>query len=110
MIAISYFFIILVHFHDYYVMAPGERFELSFPCENALYGKLFPGARPTRLGDPGIIFAKLQLGYHYKNALEMYYLKIFIVTIFSIILSSIVLALTVILYIPSNTELLSFFT
>ena len=34
-------------------MAPGERFELSFPCENALYGKLFPGARPTRLGDPG---------------------------------------------------------
>ena len=93
----------------YYVKAPGERFELSFPCENALYGKLFPGARPTRLGDPGIIFAKLQLGYHYKNALEMYYLKILIVTIFSIILSSIVLALTVILYIPSNTELLSFF-
>jgi len=25
----------------YYVKAPGERFELSFPCENALYGKLF---------------------------------------------------------------------
>jgi len=39
----------------------------------------------------------------------MYYLKILIVTIFSIILSSIVLALTVILYIPSNTELLLFF-
>ena len=38
----------------------------------------------------------------------MYYLKILIVTIFSIILSSIVLALTVILYVPSNMELLSF--
>ena len=36
-------------------MAPGGRFELPFPCENALYGKLFPGARPTRLGDPGTV-------------------------------------------------------
>lgn len=36
------------------IKAPGERFELSNPCEYALYGKLFPGARPTRLGDPGI--------------------------------------------------------
>ncbi len=38
-------------------MAPGERFELSIPCENALYGILFPGARPTRLGDPGINYS-----------------------------------------------------
>jgi len=31
-------------------MAPGERFELSIPCENALYGfHKIPGARPTRL-------------------------------------------------------------
>ena len=37
--------------------APGERFELSDPCEYALYGITFPGARPTRLGDPGIRFA-----------------------------------------------------
>ena len=36
-----------------YVKAPGERFELSDPCEYALYGNAFPGARPTRLGDPG---------------------------------------------------------
>ena len=36
-------------------MAPGGRFELPFPCENALYGYQFPGARPTRLGDPGTV-------------------------------------------------------
>ncbi len=36
-------------------MAPRERFELSNPCEYALYGFLeIPGARPTRLGDLGI--------------------------------------------------------
>ena len=40
-------------------VAPGGRFELPFPYENALCGMysycttVFPGARPTRLGDPG---------------------------------------------------------
>ena len=55
-IAMSYFCITTIVTFNY-VKAPGERFELSIPCENALYGKLFPGARPTRLGDPGILFA-----------------------------------------------------
>ncbi len=41
------------------IQTPGERFELSYPCEYALYGKLIPGARPTRLGDPGTLFAKI---------------------------------------------------
>ena len=45
-----------------WIMAPGGRFELPFPCENALYGKLFPGARPTRLGDPGTSLATKLFG------------------------------------------------
>jgi len=43
-----------------------ERFELSIPCENALYGFYkIPGARPTRLGDPGIIYSP----YRFLNIL-----------------------------------------
>ena len=44
-------------------MAPGGRFELPFPCENALYGGIFPGARPTRLGDPGTVFGRVWFDY-----------------------------------------------
>ena len=42
-----------------YVKAPGERFELSDPCEYVLYGYSFPGTRPTRLGDPGSDFRQI---------------------------------------------------
>ena len=48
----------------------GGRFELPFPCENALYGKLFPGARPTRLGDPGTV-----LRQNYSERFDIYYLE-----------------------------------
>ena len=37
-------------------VAPGGRFELPFPFGNALCGRRrLPGARPTRLGDPGTV-------------------------------------------------------
>ena len=42
-----------------YVKAPGERFELSDPCEYVLCGYSFPGTRPTRLGDPGSDFRQI---------------------------------------------------
>ena len=35
--------------------APGERFELSYPCEYALYGNNFQARALTRLGDPGTV-------------------------------------------------------
>ncbi len=96
-------------------MAPGERFELSFPCENALYGESFPGARPTRLGDPGTVL-RLNNSVKFdniiccvkKNSIKSH-LKMFIAIDFLMVCPSSSNPLEVILYVPSKIESPSFF-